>query len=169
MFQTGLQKNDMEDERKGFISRIGFFALMIFYIIYFFTSCTPQQRLSRLLKNHPELAKTDTTKGKVTFDVKGSQSHANVDNGRNMKDTLFLKNGNCVSKYFYYNGQSYIGNQQKDTTYEKEVAVAVTNVSPENGKEPDLKSEIKDYFLYGIILFNSIVLLIVVLRSRNKN
>ncbi|MDF2449396.1 MAG: hypothetical protein K0R26_1900 [Bacteroidota bacterium] len=31
-----------------------------FFIIFLLTACNPQKRLNRLIKNHPELAKTDT-------------------------------------------------------------------------------------------------------------
>ena len=60
--------------------------------------CTPEQKLARLLKRHPELIKSDTTYRTDTIIVKGGSKDTVFFNTIS-KDTIVIKENNMTIKY----------------------------------------------------------------------
>lgn len=78
--------------------------LGIFFAIAFF-SCDPGKRISRIVKRHPELVKTDTVWRKDTIITQGAQKDSTFHFYQT--DTVFMKKDNLTVKY-YFNHDSTI-------------------------------------------------------------
>lgn len=90
-------------------------------IILLLLSCTPEQRLSRLLKRYPRL-KNDTLNINDTIITKSSHTDSTfVFNG----DTVRIYNDRQEIKYYYNttNNKSYISSTVKPDTIVKELKV----------------------------------------------
>lgn len=68
-----------------------FFAIALF-------SCDPAKRISRIVKRHPELVKTDTVWKKDTIITEGAQKDSSF--YFYQKDTIVLREGNMITKYY---------------------------------------------------------------------
>ena len=60
-------------EKKGVLNKIKpiLFLLALLAVVLYFTQCSPQKRLNRLVQNNPELVKTDTTMQERAVTVPG--------------------------------------------------------------------------------------------------
>jgi len=74
----------------------------ILLIVILLFSCSPQKRLNRLLKNHPELL----TSKKDTIYIE--QVETDTVFYYNQKDTVVIKEGKLTMKYFYNEKDSTI-------------------------------------------------------------
>ncbi len=82
------------------------------------TGCSPEKRLSRLLKEHPELAtaKTITTVHHDTLMTKEIHKDSVINNIYS-RDTVYIKEGRETVKYVYENGsKAYISADVKADT-----------------------------------------------------
>lgn len=73
-------------------------------VLLLLCACTPQQRMARLIRKHPELLKTDTIwKEHITKEI----SKDTVFSHSETRDTIVLRKDKLTVKYFY----------SKDTVY----------------------------------------------------
>ena len=78
----------------------------IIILILLLTSCSPQKRLNRLVKKHPELVSTqvitirDTIKDTISV-VTTRVEHDTIFNFLEVHDTLIIQRDNLKIKYFY--------------------------------------------------------------------
>lgn len=116
-------------------------------IIIFFAACTPQQRLNRLYKKHPELFSKDTM---VIYDTTylAMVKTDTVFKQSMVKDTMVIQKDRLTMKYFYSNDTVYLSGECKDTTIIKEVRVEVDKANIEN----KLALKWYWYFIIGFIL-----------------
>lgn len=76
--------------------------LLLLLILGSLFSCSPQKRLNRLLKKHPELL----TSQKDTIYIEGVETDTVF--YYNQKDTVVIKEGRLTMKYFYNNNDSTV-------------------------------------------------------------
>lgn len=99
-------------------------------ILFLFASCTPSQRIARILAHHPELIKSDTihvTDTIITEGVKKDSSFYFY-----QKDTIVVRKDNLTMKY-YFNRDStiYLSGEIKTDTIYKDRIVTINSVSVE--------------------------------------
>lgn len=95
-----------------------------------FASCSPENRIARILKNNPSLVKTDTIFRKDTLYTKGDWKDSVFNYFQT--DTILLKQDKLTIKYFY-NHDSTIYLQGKcapDTIY-RNIPIQVNSVNIE--------------------------------------
>ena len=99
-----------------------YFSLLIFS--FSLSSCSPQKRLSRLLKKHPELLIADTIKLKDTILIPGTKIDTFFHKSA-LKDTLKFSKEKLNLKLFEINDTIYVNADVKaDTVYlERKVVV----------------------------------------------
>ena len=73
---------------------------ILFLLLYFLFSCTPQRRLNRLLTNHPELLEKDTIIVKDTVVVQ-NYNYDTTTIIRLHDTTTVINNERVVLKYYY--------------------------------------------------------------------
>ena len=73
---------------------------ILFSLLYFLFSCTPQRRLNRLLTNHPELSQKDTVIVRDTVVVE-NYNYDTTTIIRSHDTTTVINNERVVLKYYY--------------------------------------------------------------------
>ena len=73
---------------------------ILFLLLYFLFSCTPQRRLNRLLTNHPQLLEKDTIIVKDTIVVQ-NYNYDTTTIIRTHDTTTVINNERVVLKYYY--------------------------------------------------------------------
>ena len=73
---------------------------ILFLLLYFLFSCTPQRRLNRLLTNHPELLEKDTIIVRDTVVVE-NYNYDTTTIIRTHDTTTVINNERVVLKYYY--------------------------------------------------------------------
>ena len=73
---------------------------ILFLLLYFLFSCTPQRRLNRLLTNHPELLEKDTIIVRDTVIVE-NYNYDTTTIIRTHDTTTVINNERVVLKYYY--------------------------------------------------------------------
>lgn len=133
--------------------------LFVFFCALFLICCTPQQRIKRLLKKHPELVhKLDTTI--IDTFITRSFYYDTTLKANFFKDTIFISKNNIETKFFYnYSTDSlYINNFVKPDTLIKTITIQGKTIEKPNSLE-GLK-----YLFY----FSIVVLLIIGLLKATK-
>lgn len=95
--------------------KIAYFLLVLAGLALGLLSCTPQKKLQRLIRKHPELMET-----KVTYDtiVTDSVYTDTVFQFNRVRDTVVLQKERLTVKYFYNNSDSTVylsGECESDT------------------------------------------------------
>jgi len=125
-----------------------FFKSLIFILILF-ASCTPQQKLQRLLKKHPELQKKDTTWTRDTVYI----NSRSVDTVFYYKqtDTIIKKENGAIIKYYYNTKDStvYLRGECDTIRIIREVPTAINTV------ELKERNSFWDWFVRGLLIFIS--------------
>jgi hypothetical protein len=75
-------------------------------LVLLLCSCSPQQRLVRLQRHHPELFRTDTLWHRDTIITAGYRKDTLI--AAIQPDTIFLKNGRLEVRYFYHQDSVYL-------------------------------------------------------------
>jgi hypothetical protein len=107
---------------------------LILILIFTVTSCSPQKKLQRLVKNNPELIRVDTIHFRDTINVVTNQVYKDTLTTLKSisKDTLIITKENLRIKTFYnYHTDSIFisGECQSDTVFVPyEVAIPVSNI-----------------------------------------
>ena len=108
--------------------------ILILILIFTITSCSPQKRLQRLVKNNPELIRVDTIHFRDTINVVTNEVYKDtlLTLKSISKDTLIITKENLRIKTFYnYHTDSIFisGECQSDTVFVPyEVAIPVKSV-----------------------------------------
>jgi len=134
--------------------------LYILLLILLISSCSPQKRLHRLVKKHPELSRVDTIKIQDTVIVPGIKTDT-VFSSSLLHDTVTITKENLQIKLIEINDTIYLNaNVKADTVIiEREILVdRIIHVEPKN-KLLNFFKNIKTYFTIVIILIIVLTLL----------
>jgi hypothetical protein len=125
------EQQQIEAFKHGVISKLLLFLMFAALAVMLLSSCSPQKRINRILRKHPELLVKDTLHIRDTIMVNGSSTDT-VFQTTITKDTVVLKENNLTIKY-YNDGKTTYLKGQCDTVrvpYEKLVPVdRVKNVT----------------------------------------
>ena len=101
-------------------------------------ACSPQKRLLRLVKNHPELVKSDTIYNTIHDTIIGVQHDTIIQSGIT-RDTITIIDKQLSVKYFN-NGKTVYIKGECDTIFKQiKVAQYINTVSPIKEIEKPLK------------------------------
>jgi hypothetical protein len=108
------------------------YKIALFLIISLLISCSPQKRLNRLLKKHPELVQTDTIWKPdtiITVEVKADTIIKMEDVVKG--DTIYITKENLIVKTFYnyHDSTIYVSAKCKSDTIIREIPVQVQTIS----------------------------------------
>lgn len=151
----------MNYNRYTFLRIIGFILLMIAFMCC--VSCSPQSRLARLVKKHPELVKTDTVWKKDTVIVFGTKFDTVIKIFQ--RDTVIIKKDQLTLKYFMRNDSTiYLEGECDTVKIIREIPVQVNSIEV---KERTLREKIAD-FVYNNIIPLLLLMAFVFYLWRNK-
>jgi hypothetical protein len=126
--------------------------LGVLMIIYFtvLLSCSPQKRMARLLKHHPELLTKDTLIIRDTFVIKQSR----VDTAfflHQLYDTVTIEKNNVITQLFIHRDSIFINQVRKADTIFIEKRIPVEKIiSPKKEKSRDVPVWV---FIAVVLLF----------------
>ena len=118
-------------------------------------SCSPQKRLARLIKNNPDLVKSDTVKVHDTTFVKAIHTDTIIKSGIT-HDTVTIVKDKLVIKYFNNGKTVYLGGDVKRDTIVKEIPVVVNTVTPAVAFVPDFY-RFSTWGLYLLLLLEAVL------------
>lgn len=124
--------------------------------------CTPEGKLRRLLKKHPELVKIDTVKVIDTTIVKGVRKDSIISIQRLISsfDTTIIQKERLTVKMIYKNDSIYVsGECATDTIYEYRDKYIYETVAPKE------KSNLIDWL---IVIAAILIVLFIIRQFRNK-
>ena len=132
-------------------------------LLLFATSCSPEQRIARILKKNPNLIKKDTVYRTDTTIIKEVQRDTTF--FYNSPDTITIVKDKLEIQYFYNTKDStvYINGKCKTDTIYKSYPVYINSVSV--AKHLTWKEKIK-LWIFGNILWIGLVLIILVYLYR---
>lgn len=103
--------------------------LLIILSLILLYSCSPSKRLSRLVKNHPELIKSDTVLVSDTTIINAIRIDTTFKNVISI-DTITIVKDKLIIKYFNRGDSIFIDGEVKTDTIIKEIPVTVNSVEP---------------------------------------
>ena len=105
--------------------------IKISILLLLFASCSPEQRIARILRNHPSLVKTDTIWKKDTIFTKSVEKDTTF--YFNQPDTVYMNEGKMHVKY-YFNRDStvYLQGKCDADTVIKYYPIQINSVSVKN-------------------------------------
>ena len=103
--------------------------ILLLLLTILLLSCSPQARLARLVKAHPELVKSDTVKVHDTTFVMGMHTDTIIQAGIT-HDTVTLYKDKLKIQYFNNGKTVYLAGTVKADTIVKEIPVIVNTVIP---------------------------------------
>ncbi len=131
--------------------------IVILLIILSVAACSPQKRLNRIVRNHPELLQKDTIT--IVDTIYGWEYDTIVKFGTN--DTVIIKKENTtVTIYKYFNTDSIYVGVETDTIF-KEIKVPVEKIVVE--KKNDWEQIL--IFIGAILIL--LIILALVLRKKS--
>ena len=99
----------------------------LLFCFLFFSACSPQRRLARLLEQHPELTVYDTVKFRDTVAIPAASADTLI-NLKQMTDTVFIEKDRLSVKLFRQHDTLYVeGNCRADTIY-RELRIPVEKI-----------------------------------------
>ena len=129
------------------------FLLIILAFAFLLQGCSPQSRLSNLLKRHPELFKRDTVFISDTTIIPPASTDTVI--YYKQTDTVIVKENGVTVKYFYNIKDStvYLKGERDTITIIQQVPVSVNSVSvePETILEKAWRT-IKDFLIIALLL-----------------
>ena len=96
-------------------------------LLVFFQACSPQKRLARLIKHHPELTVADTLKLRDTV-ISPLVTSDTMFNLQQMTDTMFIEKERLSVKLFRQRDTLYVEGKCKPDTIIREVRIPVEKV-----------------------------------------
>lgn len=125
----------------------------------FLASCSPQARLSNLLKRHPELVKTNTVYRKDTIIVHGATTDT-VFRTQVTKDTVIIRENNLTVKYYNDGKTIYLKGKCDTVRIIREVPYQVNTIeaTPETFWEKAWRKT-KDFLI--ILMLGAILILVI--------
>ena len=136
------------------------FKIFLYFSLFVFSfsliSCSPQKRLARLLKKHPELLIADTIKIKDTILVPGIKIDTFFHKSA-LKDTIKFSKEKLKLKLFEFNDTIYVNADVKpDTVYFERKIVVEKIIGGYDERQKWIKSieqNITSFFGFAFILF----------------
>lgn len=125
--------------------------------------CSPQARLARLIKNNPQLVKSDTIKIHDTTFVKSIHIDTIIQAGVT-PDTVTIVKDKLVIKYFNNGKTVYLGGEVKRDTIIKEIPVIVNTVTPAVPYVPDFY-KFSTWALYILLIVEALLLWLYLKKS----
>lgn len=114
------------------LSRVLLVLAIVFSLIMIF-GCSAEKKLARLVKNHPELVRKDTTYIRDTIYIPAVR-YDTVTNIVMYDTTTVIDNSRMIIKYFMTDSTVYMQGECKDTNITKEYIVVtdtiVNNIPP---------------------------------------
>ena len=135
---------------------------ILFLLLYFLFSCTPQRRLNRLLTNHPELLEKDTIIVKDTVVVQ-NYNYDTTTIIRLHDTTTVINNERVVLKYYYDTLREIIHHDVEclgDTVYIETLVPIEKAVY----KELSWWQKYKEFIYIGLFL----ILVLIILKKLGK-
>ena len=135
---------------------------ILFLLLYFLFSCTPQRRLNRLLTNHPELLEKDTIIVKDTVIVQ-NYNYDTTTIIRLHDTTTVINNERVVLKYYYDTLREIIHHDVEclgDTVYIETLVPIEKAVY----KELSRWQKYKEFIYIGLFL----ILVLIILKKLGK-
>jgi len=135
---------------------------ILFLLLYFLFSCTPQRRLNRLLTNNPELLEKDTIIVRDTVVVE----NYNYDTTTIIKlhdTTTVINNERVILKYYYDTLREVIHHEVEclgDTVYTEKLVTVEKAVF----RELSWWEKYKEFIYIGLVL----ILVLIVLKKLGK-
>jgi hypothetical protein len=87
------------------------------------TACTPQHRLTHMMRKHPELFRADTITIRDTIRLKADKADT-VFSYSSVTDTVVLKEGRLTVKYYHTRDSIYLKGECKDSIIVREIRAA---------------------------------------------
>lgn len=141
--------------------------ILIALSLVLLNACSPQARLSNLLKNHPELAKRDTITRVDTIVIAPASADTLI--YYKQTDTVIVKENGVTVKYFYNTRDStvYIHGERDTIRIIREVPVQVNTfeVKPLTWYERAW-IKIKDFLT--VLLLGAVIVMLYVTRKRTS-
>ena len=109
-------------------------SLIFILSIVFIVSCSPERKLARLLKKHPELIKSDTIYRLDTV-VSSSVTHdttLSIHKILSSRDTIIFHKDRLTQKIFYHNDSIYIQGECAADTIIREIPIYIDKVTANN-------------------------------------
>ena len=121
-------------------------------ILLILSSCSPEKRIARILKKHPELVKSDTVWHRDTIYTKSVEKDTTF--YFNQPDTVYMNEGKMHVKY-YFNKDStvYLQGKCDADTVVKYYPVQVNSVSVKDGKWYDEAIKYVWFLVFLLILY----------------
>ena len=135
---------------------------ILFLLLYFLFSCTPQRRLNRLLTNHPELLEKDTIVVRDTVVVQ-NYNYDTTTIIRTHDTTTVINNERVVLKYYYDTLREIIHHDVEclgDTVYIETLVPIEKAVY----KELSWWQKYKEFIYIGLFL----ILVLIILKKLGK-
>jgi hypothetical protein len=132
------------------ISKAILIILFSLLIASFFCACSPQKRLNRLVKNHPELLRVEVLTINDTF----LTQQTNIDTVFSLlsatKDTFIVTKNNITTKLFIHRDSIFISTISKPDTFVKVIKVPYERVLAE--KKEDKFDKLGTFLVLIILL-----------------
>lgn len=141
---------------------------LLFAAMVVFSACTPQQRLNRLVKKHPELVKVDTIKFTDTTFTIAHYSDTIVSLLASRTDTIVLTKNNIITKVFTHRDSIFISSTALPDTIIKTISVPYEYVKPQPTGLIDTIIETRLFKVFWLI-FTVILILLVLKKSSRKD
>lgn len=107
-----------------------FNSFVFFCCLIFVWSCSPQKRLDRLVKHHPELIKKDTAFVKDTFFLPSYKTDTTfVEHNNTITDTVYLTKDKIQVKYYHHHDTVYLSARYNGDTLVKTIKVPYDRIS----------------------------------------
>lgn len=102
----------------------------IIILVFLISSCTPEKRLSRLIKKHPELLKIDTifTQDTLIFKTVKHDSIFSIHEIMGGKDTIIIQTDRLTQKIYTYRDSIYISGECAADTVIREIPTYITKI-----------------------------------------
>jgi len=135
-----------------------FFLLMLITLL----SCSPQKKLQRLIKKHPELAQTDTINviDTVTYEtIKKDTVFSKETFYDRLRDTIIINNDRLTIRQFYHSDSIFIEGECKGDTIISVIPIEVEKLNNViSNKIP----------LYFWLLFGGVVLITILALIKKR-
>ncbi len=102
---------------------------LVFLALFILFACSPQKRLERLVKKHPELVRSDSVKIRDTIRLKADKADTSF-LFMHRSDTVVLDKGRLHVKYYYSHDSVFLSGKCRDSIIVREHTVTVNSVQP---------------------------------------
>lgn len=155
------------DNRSKWIAlmwRFLYFTVLISFLYLLLSSCTPKQRLDRLLYRHPYLGKTEWKDTTITDTVTFISKRVAVDTVSHIRDTLIIEKERLRTKVIVHKDSMFVFTESKEEKQKKIITrVIPVPITVFEHTDPPLKKKIPWWVWVGGILIFLIIVAVVAL------